>query len=159
MGPGTFKAKPVDAVLAQTSKGTEFVGVTFEVTEGDCIGERITASLWWTPKTEERTRADLRKLGWQDGVKNVDGHAHLVLVPNPIAIGVKEDEYNGKTSLKVDWIGSPPSGVRDEDKLSGRAAADLLARLKGQAPTNGRAAPSSRSHEYVQGTDASTDFP
>ena len=150
MVPGTYKARAVEAVLAQTEKGKEYVGVTFEVVDGEFKGSSITTQLWWTPAAEDYTRANLKKLGWDNGVKNVDGHAHLTVSDAPIAIGVKSEEYNGKTSLKVDWMVSPPSGVRESDKLSGKQAADLLARIKGQRVNGARTSPR---EEYGPGAD------
>ena len=150
MVPGTYKAKAVEAVLAQTEKGAEYVGVTFEVVEGEFKESRITAQMWWTPKAEDYTRANLKKLGWDNGVKNVDGHAHLILSDAPIAIGVKQEEYNGRTSLKVDWVVSPPAGVKEADKLSGKQAQDLLARIKGQRVNGARTSPR---EEFGPGAD------
>lgn len=151
MIPGTYKTKAIEAVLAQTEKGAEYIGVTFEVVEGEFEGSRITAQMWWTPKAEKYTKASLEKLGWNGGVKNVDGQAHLLLSDSPVAIGVKQEEYNGRTSLKVDWVVSPPSGVKDGDKLTGKQAQDLLSRIKGQSQ-NGRGRPSPR-EEYGPGAD------
>lgn len=137
MIPGIYKARPTEAILCCTEKNVEYVGVTFEITEGEYIGSAITRQFFWTPKSEDYTRADLKRLGWTGNTKNVDGQAHLVLPSDAVPICIKEELYNGKTSLKVDWVVSPPAGVRESDKLNGRAAAELLARIKGQSPPNG----------------------
>lgn len=151
MIPGTYRVKATEAVLAQTENGKEYVGVTFEVVDGEFKGSSITTKLWWTPNAEEYTKANLKRLGWGGDVRNVDGHAHLTLPDAPIAIGVKSEEYNGKTSLKVDWMVSPPSGVKEGDKLTGEQAKNLLARIKGQRVNGARQA--SPREEYGPGAD------
>lgn len=159
MIPGIYKARPVEAILCSTEANKEYVGVTFEIAEGEFTGSQITRQMWWTPAAEQYTRADLKRLGWTGGVKNVDGQAHLVLPDTPVPIGVKEDTYNGKTSMKVDWVVSPPAGVRDSDKLTGRAASDLLARIKGQQ-SNGRAQSNRQAREeFGPGADDGPAFP
>ena len=164
MIPGIYKSKVVEAVLAQTEKGQEYIGVTFEVVDGEFAGSAITTQLWWTPKAEEYSRGNLKRLGWNGEVRNVDGQVHLVIPSSVVPIGVKEEEYNNKTSLKVAWMVSPPSGVRDSDKLSGKQAANLLSRIKGQQSSNGHGGGSRTSsgrsarEEYGPGADEPDPF-
>lgn len=138
MVPGIYKGRPIEAVLAATESNKEYIGVTFEVSEGEYEGSRITAQLWMTEKAEKYSKATLEKLGWQGNAKNVNGAYTLELPDAAVPFCVKQEEYNGRTSLKVDWIVNPPYGVKEGDKLSGRAASDLLNRIKGEK-ANGRA--------------------
>jgi hypothetical protein len=137
MVPGIYKGRPIEAVLACTESNKEYIGVTFEVSEGEHEGARITAQLWMTEKAEKYSRATLEKLGWTGNAKNVNGAFTLELPDTAVPFCVKTEEYNGRTSLKVDWIVNPPYGVKEGDKLSGRAAQDLLTRIKGEK-ANGR---------------------
>jgi hypothetical protein len=158
MKPGIYVGRVIEAVLACTEKNVEYIGITFEVTGPEFVGSCITAQQWWTEKAKPYTKATLEKLGWQGGVRNVNGAAHLELTSEPVPFAVKEDSYNGKTSLKVDWIVSPPFGVRESDKLTGKAAAAFIADLKGEKKpaSNGYAAAGngrSARQEYGPGAD------
>lgn len=134
ISPGIYKATPIDNAICATKKGSEYIGVVFEVAEGDHKGEKITASLWWTEKTETRTRGDLATLGW-DGMVGSDenGKARLQGLTKTVPIGVVEETYEGKTSLKVSWIGAPPSGIGAESRLTMREAGNLLRAIGAKA--------------------------
>lgn len=142
MKPSQYKAKPIRWMNgASKSKGTEFVAVLFEITEGPDRGEKIRADLYWTEKTEERTTKALKLLGWQG---QVDENMELVGLVNVVPIGVVEEtKNNGAIELKVDWVGeSPSAGIDDSLRLPASNAREFVLAMRRRAGfTNGRAAP------------------
>ncbi len=93
---GKYVATPVRAELTSTSKGTDYVGVTFTV-EGQ--QEKITWSGWLTDKTVDRTLEALRTMGWEG-----EEITELATVNRTVSITVSHEEFNGETRPRVQWI-------------------------------------------------------
>ncbi len=136
MKAGQFQARGIEAALCAGSNGTEYVGAVFEIVDGECKGETIAGKLYWTEKTQERTKKSLALMGWKG---EIDRDAKIVGLPNTVPIGVIEDEYQGKKSLKVDWVGYPPvSGINNKDRLTMAAAKRFAAELAGSSGGSGQ---------------------
>jgi hypothetical protein len=134
MIPGTYKAKCTQAMLCQKEKGTEYIGAVLEIVEGPATGETITASLWWTEKTQERTKKDLQVIGWDNGFTTGPGGECVLTGVGAVdfPIGVAEREFEGKKRLEVAWVGSPPVGISTKDRLTLGQAKGFMARLGGK---------------------------
>jgi hypothetical protein len=144
MKPGIYKAKAIESGLcASEKKGTEFVAVLFEVTEGPDAGERIRADLYWTPNTDARVTKALKLMGWEGGV---DSSMQLTGLTKAVPISVVEEtNQNGRVSLKVDWVGENPfGGIDDKLRLEPAQARSFVQALRARAGVpakNGRPAP------------------
>ena len=126
---GEHVGRCVQAALCQKEKGTEYIGAVLEVTEGPDTGERITASLWWTEATQERTKQDLQYIGWNG---ELDGDCNLLGVgEKTFPFNVVEEEYQGKLNKKVGWIGKPPAGISAKERLTMAQAKNFASRLRG----------------------------
>ncbi len=129
-------AVAVDGIgtLCRKDSGTEYVSITFALPDGS----EITTELYWTDKTKARTRAALKAMGWQG---EVDRECHVLGLVTPVSIGIKEEEYNGRLSTKVDWVGQPFGGVNEKDRLSLANAKSMILDMRqgfGVKPSNGR---------------------
>jgi hypothetical protein len=138
MKTGQHQARCIEAALCASGSGTEYVGINCEIVDGECKGETIAGKLFWTEKTQERTKASLALLGWRG---EVDRDAKLVGLTNTVPIGVTEEEYpagSGKKQMKVDWVGTPPvSGIKSADRLTMSAAKRFAAELSGKSSNGG----------------------
>ena len=106
MKAGRYKAKATAHELGESKQGNPQLAVEFEVTDGPEKGQKIT---WWghftaaaAPYTKEKMQAcDPSWDGRDIDTFAPEGHA--------VSIMVKEETYNGETSLKVAFI-DPPGG-------------------------------------------------
>jgi len=127
MKTGYHKARALFGALGFTSKGTEQVAVEFEITEGDCKGEHITWFGFFTDQTTDRTIESLRNCGWQgDDLSDLSGLGDL-----EVSLDVGEEEYEGKTHLRVKWVNAPRTGVTLKQAMTDAEAKAFAQRLKG----------------------------
>jgi len=97
--PGTHKARAVSAAMEKSqTKGTEQVRVTFKV--GD---DTIDWYGYFTEKTEARTLDSLMLCGW-DGQDFVTFNG---ITKNDVNIVCENEDYEGKTRVKVQWVNDP----------------------------------------------------
>lgn len=151
MENGTYKAKPLGAVLGETGTGKEQVGIEFEVVLGeDETGiqtGRITYYGTFTDKAMEITLKALRTSGWRG-----DDLADLSSVGGEgapeVSLVIENEEYKGKWSSKVKWVNSP-GGLAMKNPITGDKAKAFAARMRGQVlahnKTAGAAKPASPS--------------
>ncbi len=124
--PGTYNARASHATLGYTKDGKEQVGVELLVLDDDFQGERITWFGYFTEASSERTLESLRLLGWKgDDLFDLQG-----IDENQVSIVVVEDEYQGKTQIKVRWINAP-GGMAMKAPMSDTQAREFSARRKG----------------------------
>lgn len=132
---GIYKAKAIngEGAICRSNSGTDYVAVLFEITEGPEKGNTIVASLFQTEKTAERTKKALAALGWKgESRDDGEGNCNLVGLNNVVPIGVKEEDYQGRKQIKVDWVfENPMAGINPKDRLTMRDARSVLASLKG----------------------------
>lgn len=104
--------------LIESAKGTP--GLQFDIEE-QATGDPISHTIWLSKKSQEYAERDLDALGITAAHRKdpsfwsykVDEH----LRGQSIAYGTKSEEYKGKTSIRVAWIGKPrasdtPAGER-----------------------------------------------
>lgn len=121
-----MSAELIESVL----KGTPGIQITFQTADGD-----IDHTIWLTPKTVERARKDLIKLGATDEGLSTGGWEYLenigeVLRAHQCRITTHEETYNEKTRVKVQWINSldgDGSGVAKATPKTAKAAATMFA--------------------------------
>lgn len=83
------------------TKNTPEVAVEFEVVTPDADVRNITAHLYLTEATLERTVESLRYCGWKgddvsDGLPGLD--------TNVVSLVIEDEEYEGKTYPRVQWV-------------------------------------------------------
>jgi hypothetical protein len=105
---GTHLAKAVSLAYAESlKKGTPYIAIRFQGEAGS-----IEWQGWLTEGGMKSTMKGLRACGL---VKSSPFHLTLADVPNPVAIVVENEEYNGKFTPKVKWINDPNAKPKDLD--------------------------------------------
>lgn len=150
---GTYRAHATRAELGETKKGDPQVAVTFRIIDdGEAAGQELTWYGYFTEKTKARTLESLVHAGWDgDDIDTLDG-----LGTTEVSIVVAHEEYNGRTSARIQWVnaigGSVLQKPMDSDAKKQFAKslkadlADLRKRMKLDA---GRpAAPKSRATPF-----------
>jgi hypothetical protein len=92
----------------------------------DCDDGHTFFTLWLTDRNREKaTNTLVNVLGAnRDKLSNqsyLEYELASVIVGTPVTFGTREEEYNGKTSVKVSWIGKPtdPNVSRGAAKFFG----------------------------------------
>jgi hypothetical protein len=123
---GTYRARALDAALGETSKGTEQVGVQFELL--DHPGTSIT---WWgyfSDKTMASTIKALRTCGWEGAdLEDLSG-----IEKNEVQLVIQhETDDKGVTRAKVRWVNGT-GGVAMANAMAPDKAKSFAQRMKGQ---------------------------
>lgn len=136
-----YLAKAKSWQLGESSTGKERVEVVFEITTPDADLRTIT---WYgyfsTEKLAARTVESLRICGWEgDDLTEMEG-----LNKNDVELVVADEEYEGKTYAKVQWV-NRPGGMSMSAPLTGdRAksfAASMRDRIRAMDAAKGKKAP------------------
>lgn len=103
---GSHKAKPVKWWTGESSHGTPYIAVQFEIV---ATGETIT---WWgyvTERTIDRVIESLRYCGWWGHELAKMGEEGMG-TKEPIIV-VDHEEYNGEIRDRVQWVNSGERAV------------------------------------------------
>jgi hypothetical protein len=105
--------------LGEAKTGNEELSVDMTIKSGECAGQSITARLYFTEKTFDRSIESMRYMGWKgDDLSNIQG-----LDSNDVEIVVEHEEYEGQTRARVKWI----------NRIGGAAAAKPLEASKAKS--------------------------
>lgn len=157
LSPGTFRAVAIGAVLGMTETGKEQIAVQFETLEPE--GERITWYGYFTDGTFERTIESLRHCGWRgnDLIEFAAGRPLPEGFGAEVEIVVDEEEFNGRTRLKVRWVNGS-GGIAVKNTLDESQARAFSARMKSRVAAlqakNGTRAPAATSAPSMRGAQA-----
>lgn len=94
------------SALIETQTGTLGFQVMLTCDDGRCF-----YTIWITPKNKERAMKDFETLGVQ--AEKLQNSAYIEyrlgqdIAGQEITFGTREEEYRGKTAVKVVWIGKP----------------------------------------------------
>lgn len=110
-----WKGVPVAAMYKESSKGTPYLEVTFEVES-----HKKFVKLWLTEKSADRTMRLLSDLGFNGDFKNP-----VLANKGPFDLECKHEEFNGK--VYESWMFW---GVRQAPPIVASKAAELSARYK-----------------------------
>lgn len=140
IGAGNYVARAVDAEFGVSKTGSDFVQIHFAIQEGEHAGQTITAWLYFTEKTNARSLESLRHMGCtfpDNDASNLTGYD-----ANNVEIVVAEEEYNGVSRAKVQWVNALGGGrVKIEHPMDVGRKAAFRARMLGHvASTAGKAA-------------------
>jgi hypothetical protein len=100
--------------LSETSKGTPYTRVEFEITDGPMKGRKLSKDFYLSDKTWERTVESLRCCGWQgDDVSNLAGVETREVVGKVVHEMITDKEGAPKTDeqgnaqyrAQIAWVG------------------------------------------------------
>lgn len=99
-----YRAKAKTWGLGESGTGKEQVAVEFDVLTEGAAEKNLVWYGYFTDATLERTIESLRYMGWKgddpsDGLPGLDA--------NEVDIVVEDEEYEGKTYAKVQWVNRP----------------------------------------------------
>jgi hypothetical protein len=128
MNEGKYTMRATAGGLGKTKSGNPQIGVELMVSQGDGLGERITWYGYFTDASKDITFRTLRTLGWEgDDLSNLAG-----IDKNEVTVYLKEEEWEGKWSLKVKGI-YPLGGAGIANPMSDAEAKSFAAVMKGDA--------------------------
>jgi hypothetical protein len=141
---GTYRAKACGEVVLGTSsqKGTPFIELYFQITEGDNKGGKVRWTSYFSEKTNERSIESLQYCGWrgEDLSEFADGGLHG-LDANEVEIVVELEEYQTKettekpsetrVSPKVQWVNRAGGYLNLEAAMNPQAAESFGERMRG----------------------------
>ena len=121
---GRHKARAIEWKLGVTSKGSEQIGVLFQLDDG----QTITWYGYFSDKTVERTLESLEHMGW-DGI---DIAAPVGLDKNEVSIVVEAEQGDdGNFYPRVRWVNKLGGGLAMKEELAGHALNNFRNRMKG----------------------------
>lgn len=167
LSPGRFPCVVVQTRLGQAQSGPElaivvecFPSVEDRAGKKNALG-RITHYRYFSDRGFEYAVATLKEFGWDPRekwgkVKELDAGEKSPLVGMEAEVVIKQEEYEGKPRLKVEYLNGPHREMREpvKESLDSAGLDALSARLKswdGSAATSGAAAAAS-------GADDDTPF-
>lgn len=150
----------------------EQVVVLFDFTDQNDpdYGRSISAFMFFTEKTTDRTIESLRHCGWVgDELADLPDIAARGELNQEVELVVDHEEYNGEWQAKVRWVNKPGGGsVKLKKPLEGRDLASFSARMKsrlrssapvGSKPANGAGAGYRSSSPHPNAPGADDDIP
>ncbi len=131
MMPGIYNAVVKQHCWITSRAGHPGLEVTVEVSD-DWDSKPMTGTIWFTDKALGMARMQLRALGFDPDTQKVgDIGPRISLVGHQCEVELAEEDYNGRTSLKIKRFGGRPKPPTD-DQL--RNLDVLLARAKTRQP-------------------------
>lgn len=127
MKPGTFLCKvtaPSNGWFGESSKGVPFLRIPLLVIEdGDCEGDQTVFQGWLTDKALDRTIKNLAEVfGWDGDLEVLAKQLNTgPFVGKECQIVCENEEYNGKTHVKIKWLnpaGSSGSVMSQDSALA-----------------------------------------
>lgn len=167
---GTYSAKATKGEFGTSKKkGTDFVRVVFQITDGPETGGMVSWDGWFTDKASARTIESLRFCGCSfpnNDITNLSGidtqTVHIVVEHETFTPEQGQNAGVEQTRARVAFVNDPNRGGVPEDQQMGDGAKKAFAaKMKGAliaanrnvpASPNGKAAPS-RSEPHGQNWD------
>lgn len=129
LNPGKYRARARWAKLAYTSKKDPQVAAELEILEEGFVGVTVKWFGQFTEKSEDRTLESLRLMGWNnDDLGNMTG-----IGDTDVEATIGEEEYQGKTYTKVQFIDPPGGSAQLKAPMSDEQASDFARRMRGAA--------------------------
>lgn len=115
-------------LIESAGKGTPGLELTIEEAQ---TGDMILHTIWLSPKSAEYAARDLETLGVTEAMRKDASFwsykVSEVLPGTQIEYGTRAEEWKGKTTVKVAWIGKP----RASSTMGSRGLANAAAALFG----------------------------
>lgn len=136
-----IRSKALEWVLGESENGKPHIAVSFKVKDTDGEEKFVSWRGFFTEATTERTIESLRYLGFEgDDLGNLVG-----LDKNEVELVVEDEEYEGKTFARVQFI-NKPKGPTVKTVLEGQKLSAFAAAMKGAF----------RAHDAANGKRTST---
>lgn len=121
-----IRSKALEWALGESEKGNPFIAVSFKVKDPlDGVEKFVSWRGHFTDLTTDRTIESLRYLGFEgDDLSNLVG-----LDKNEVDLVVEDEEYEGKTYARVQFI-NQPRGATVKTVLEGQKLSTFAAQMK-----------------------------
>lgn len=129
---GNYVAVAESFDFGVSSNGNDFIKLSFKIIEGEFADQYLTWFGYFSEATHKRTLESLRYCGWSG--TTID-EAMAGLGSQKVRIVVEEEEYNGKSRLKVQWVNKVGAPKEAQNRLDGGGLAALNARLSSAIST------------------------
>lgn len=120
-----LRSKAQEWMLGETDNGKPFLAVSFKVKDTDGEEKFVSWRGFFTDATTERTIESMRAMGFEgDDLEKLEG-----LDKNEVDLVVEDEEYEGKTFARVQWV-NKPRGPMVKTVLEGDKAKAFAASMK-----------------------------
>lgn len=120
-----LRSKAQEWVLGESENGKPHIAVSFKVKDTDGEEKFVSWRGFFTEATTERTIESLRYMGFEgDDLANLVG-----LDKNEVDLVVEDEEYEGKTFPRVQWV-NKPRGPQVKTALEGQKLSTFAAQMK-----------------------------
>lgn len=152
---GKYQAKATGGEFG-VKNDKDFCAVNFEITEGELMGETITAWLYFsTDKNTERSIESLRYCGCTfpgNDITNLAG-----LGSRECQIVIAHETFEGKTRAKVQWVNSGGvGGMKSEDRMNPGQRKSFAERMKATLVASGKSGGEPSAADRVRETVSKT---
>ena len=123
---GKYNVKATDAQLGTTDKGTDYIGIDFQILdEGEFFGHHITYYGYFSEKAFKWTLKAMRAAGFE----GLDMNDLSSIIDSECNIEVEHDEWEGKVSAKVKWVNAS-GGVAMQNKMDDNQRSSFAKRMR-----------------------------
>lgn len=126
--PGKYDAVATEYQWGTSTNGKTQVAVCFQILEGPQSGQYITWYGYFTGKAEKITLKALRACGWKG-----DDLMQLGELDQRVSIVIENEEHEGKTHAKVQWVNAPGGGIALKNPLGNEELRMFAAKMKARA--------------------------
>lgn len=90
-----------------------YVRIPLEITAGECKGQKVTYQGWMTPAAIDNTEKRLKEVfDWDGNWEDLSGLNTGPWVGKECEIDCQEEEYNGKTEVRIKWLNRVGGGAK-----------------------------------------------
>ena len=120
-----LRSKAQEWALGESESGKAYIAISFKVKDTDGEEKFVSWRGFFTEATTERTIESLRAMGFEgDDLSNLVG-----LDKNEVELVVEDEEYEGKTYARVQWV-NKPKGPGVKNQLEGQKLGAFAAQMK-----------------------------
>jgi hypothetical protein len=158
---GANKAKVLKTYFTTSQAGN--AGLSIKVEVGDAWEkEEMTGTIWFSPKAAGMARRQLKVFGFDIDTTDLSEIGQSVdFVGMEILVTLKEEDYHGVLSLKIDCFGAVKAPTADELGAAQRALRAAKGKTKEKAPPGDKAPPAAKQEPQTRPTlppDMQTDI-
>lgn len=126
-----YEAKARTWGLGESGTGSEQVAIEFEILTPDAPEKALTWYGYFSEKAFDRTIESLRICGWAGANLEEIADGQGGLDANLVSLTVEDEEYDGRTFAKVQWV-NRPGGLALKAPLVGERAKSFAAQMQGR---------------------------
>lgn len=124
---GTYRARGVTAALCETKSGKEQLAIEFVLFDNQGMeGEHVTYFGSFSDAAWDITIRALRTCGWTGAdLSDLSG-----VDANEVSLVLEEEEWEGRTRVKVRWVNAPNQGMAIKAPLAADKAKAFAAQMR-----------------------------